>query len=143
MKKIGNTPKRKRYNREQRLLVADAWLRSYEGKSIVSSYARWFVVDKLCAGDELRLLGKEISQQYESSLRESIRAKSVQKQKRNEDAENYLLPVVESDHFFSHIVGYTAAGLAYGGTHEEMNDLEVEQSIESTRRKQNQSMDLK
>ena len=142
MKKKANTPKRKRYNREQRLLVADVWLKSYEGKSIVSSYARWFGVDKLCAVDELRLLGKEISEQYELSLRESIRAKSAQKQKRMEDEENYLLPVVESDHFFSHIVGYTAAGFAYGVTHEEMSDLEVEQSIEWKRRKQNQSMDL-
>jgi hypothetical protein len=128
MKKKGNTPKRKRYNRKQRLPVAEAWLNAYKGKNVVSSYSKWFGVDKLCAVHELRMLGKEISLEYELSLKESIRAKSEQKQKKLKEREKDLLPVVESDYWFSHIVGYTAAGFPFGLTHEEMDVLEREQT---------------
>jgi hypothetical protein len=40
-------PKRKRYNKKQRLAAAEKWIAAYEGNNLVKGYSKWFGVDKL------------------------------------------------------------------------------------------------
>lgn len=82
----------------------------------------------LCAVKELRLLGVEISEEYEKQLRQGLEAQRQQRlafKKKREDEFNELLKP-ESDYYFAMIMGYTSGGAAYGITHEEMEVLNRE-----------------
>jgi hypothetical protein len=61
-------PKRHRYKRNQRLLHAKEWVKTYTGKKIHHGYAKHYAVDKLCAIAELEILGFS----FPPELRESI-----------------------------------------------------------------------
>lgn len=58
--------------RQARLATAPTWLTSYGGKDVVRGYSRWYAVDRLCAIKELRMLGVQVSEEYEVRVRESI-----------------------------------------------------------------------
>ena len=58
--------------RSSRLQVAEEWSKNYTGTKIVKGYSKWFGVDLICAITELRLVGVEVSEEYEAKVREYI-----------------------------------------------------------------------
>jgi len=120
---IGNTPKRKRLKKPERLNVAKSWIKTYNGKRIISGYAKWFGVDKICAINELKSIGVVIPEILEKQIINShqllLEQKNEKREKRNsEDAAVFLL---DSDENFTFIVGYTSNGFPFGSTREEFN----------------------
>lgn len=102
------SPRRKRIKRNQRLELARQWLRNYSGKHIVKSHAKWYGVDILCAITELRMNGIQVSEEYETQIKQSIEAKSwakrlkkERKNQRQESLEEY------SDGRYAYIADYT------------------------------------
>ena len=118
-----NTP-----TREKRLCSAKNWIKTYSGNNLVKGYSKKYSVDKLCAVKELRMIGVDLSEEYEKQLINSMEAHRQQrllfKQKR-EDELNELCGF-ESDENFAMIIGYTSGGFPYGVTHEEMDELNNE-----------------
>ena len=117
------TPKR-----ELRLSSAKNWIKTYSGNSIVKGYSKKYSVDKLCALKELRMIGIEISEEYEKQLINSMEVLRQQKllyKKKREDELNALCGF-ESDENFAMIIGYTSGGFPYGVTHEEMAEITIE-----------------
>lgn len=108
-----------------RLKKGAKWLKKYTGKYFVKAYAKQFGVDKLCAIRELRLLGVEITEEYENQIRRSIedikRQRKLRKEKKEKELES--LWGYDSDENFAYIAGYTSGGAPYGTTHEEMEEL--------------------
>jgi len=113
----GNTPRRKRLNQNQRISVAEKWIKTYIGKNIVKGYSNWFGVDLLCAIKELRLLGQNISEEYENQVRKShenkILARENAKEKRMQiggysDGDDFW------ENEFEFITGSTSNGVPYG-----------------------------
>lgn len=111
--------------RNKRLESATEWVKTYSGKHIVRSYAKHYGVDKLCAIFELRLLGIEISEEYENQIRLVIEAIVKQRQFRKDkkEQESNSFSESDSDENFAFIAGYTSGGAPYGITHEEMEEI--------------------
>lgn len=119
-------------NRKYRLNFAKDWIKIYSGKDIVKGYSKRYSVDKLCAVKELRIVGVEISEEYEKQLINSIEALKQQRlsfKKKREDKLNALCEF-ESDENHAMIIGYTSGGFSYGVTHEEMEEIAIENEIE-------------
>ncbi len=116
----------KALHRNKRLKSAKEWVQTYSGKRIVYGYAKRHGVDKLCAIKELRMIGIEISEEYENQLRQSIETLKKQRQFRKDKKEQELNSLLgfEGDENFAFIVGYTSGGLPYGITHEEMEEID-------------------
>ncbi len=122
----GNTPRRKRFSKAQRLKSGAKWLRSYSGKNIVKGFSKWYGVDKLCAIKELRMLGFQISVEYEEQIKRSIQdianARKLRKEKREKaislEGDSY------SDETFAFIAGYTSNDVPFGITHEEWAEMD-------------------
>jgi hypothetical protein len=116
----------KTLHRNKRRKSAAEWVKSYSGKRIVHGYAKRYGVDKLCAVKELRLIGLEISEDYENQLRQSIEALKKQRQFRKDKKEQELDSLLgfESNENFAFIAGYTSGGFPYGITHEEMDEID-------------------
>lgn len=120
--------RRKRMNRKNRLQhVKDTkWIEKYDGKNIEKGYSKWFSVDRLCAVNELEMLGCPITEKAKQQAREAIESKKLQelrkKQKRNQQKleEEMLL----GDETFYFIAGYTSNGIPFGITYEEMEEME-------------------
>ena len=111
-------------NRKKRLVSARKWIGTYSGKNIVKGYSKKFAVDKRCAIKELRLIGVEISREYEEQVIKSINIQTQTREafkKQNED-ELFSSCEFESNEDFSMIIGYTSNGFPYGLTH---NDTEI------------------
>ncbi|MDD2636414.1 MAG: hypothetical protein PHW82_13060 [Bacteroidales bacterium] len=119
-------------NRKYRLNSAKDWIKIYSGKNIIKDYLKRYSVNKLCAAKELRMIGVEISEEYETQLINSMVAPREQrllfKQKR-EDELNASCEF-ESDKNFALIIGYTNGGFPYGVTHEEMEEIAIENEID-------------
>ena len=109
----------------QRLDSALHWIKTYSGKSLVRGYSKRYGVDKLCAIRELRMLGVEISEEYENNLRRSLQQlwdqRRLRKQKREQ--QNNVEPF-ESDWYHAIIIGYTDGGASYGITWEQMEEID-------------------
>lgn len=118
-----NTP-----NRIRRLQSAKEWIKVYSGKHIVRSYSKRYGVDKICAINELRMIGIHISSEYEAQVKQSIEAlkKAKQLKKLKKEQELNAISGLESDDNFAFIAGYTSGGFPYGITHEEMEFLNDE-----------------
>jgi predicted membrane metal-binding protein len=119
-----NTP-----TRERRLSSAINWIKIYVGKNIVKGYSKKYSVDKLCAVKELRMIGVEISEEYEKQLvnsMEALRQQRLSFKKKREDKLNDL-GGFDSDENFAMIMGYTSGGFPYGITHEEMEKINNEE----------------
>jgi len=117
------TPKR-----ENRLRSAKSWIKTYSGNNIVKGYSKKYSVDKLCAVKELRMIGVEISEEYEKqliNLMEALRQQRLSYKKNREDKLN-ALSGFESDENFAMIIGYTSGGFPYGVTYEEMEQINNE-----------------
>jgi len=121
------TPKR-----EYRLRSAKSWIKTYSGNNIVKGYSKKYSADKLCAVKELRMIGVDISKEYEKQLINSMEALSQQRlsyKKKREDKLN-ALDGFESDENFAIIIGYTSGGFPYGVTYEEMEQINNETEFE-------------
>ncbi len=116
---------RKTLKREYRLRSGKDWIKTYSGNNVVKGYSKKYSVDKLCAVKELRMIGIEISEEYENQLRkslESLKQQILSLKKKQEDELNTLCGF-ESDENFAMILGYTSGGFPYGVTHEEMEEI--------------------
>jgi hypothetical protein len=117
---------RKCLTKKNRLNSATVWIKGYNGKNIISGYAKWFGVDKICAIKELKTLGVVIPENLENQIICSLKLNSEQKLKNLEKKKLSETISVESDDNFAFIVGYTTGGVPFGLTHEEMNQIETE-----------------
>jgi len=114
-------PKRKRYNKKQRLAAAKKWIPKYEGENLVKGYSKWFGVDKICAINELELLGNEIDTKYKEQIYKLEIEKEDAKKANFDDPGDFEVEHFntwqDSDYYF--IAGYTSGGVPYGITWEE------------------------
>ncbi len=108
-----------------RIQQARKWVKTYDGKNFVKGYSKKFAVDKLCAVRELRIIGVEISEEYEIQLRKNLESLRQQRllSKQRREVELNASSGFESDFHFAMIMGYTSGGFAYGITHEEMEEI--------------------
>jgi len=117
------TPRRKTLTRKGRLASAKDWITKYNGRNLISGYAKWFGVDKICAINELKTLGVIIPENLENQIIESLKRKIEQRKTAKDKAGISDSSVIESDENFAFIVGYTSGGFPYGLTHEEFEKL--------------------
>ena len=130
-KNNNSTPRRKRFKREQRLRAAPEWMESYNGKSLINGYAKWFGVDKIQAINELRILGVEISKEREKQIREAIEKRAEfrrwAKLERKMKSGTGMSSPWEDE--FAFVAGYTSNGVPYGITKDEMLEVDREKAI--------------
>ncbi len=119
MKKNSQTPKRKRLTKQARLNAAKSWIEEYQGKSIISGYAKWFGVDKISAIAELTAIGVMIPDDLKNQIIDSINSRTEETKRRKEKAKIMEKPPIDSDENFAFIAGYTSGGFPYGITHHE------------------------
>ena len=120
---------RKTPKRDDRIRSAKNWIKTYSGKNIIKGYSKKYSVDMLCAVKELRMIGIEISEEYEIKLRQSLESLRQQRLSGKLKRENGLKARIgyDSDENFEMILGYTNGGFPYGITHEEMDELNNEE----------------
>jgi hypothetical protein len=114
-------------DRKSRLQSAVGWIKKYEGKNMIASYAKWYGVDRICAMTELELLGLTFSDKRKAQMKKAEEnrkhqknlLKEKRKQKNNSDEEDF-----ESNEMFALIAGYTDSGAPFGITHEEIQEVE-------------------
>ena len=120
------TPRRKSLTKQGRLDSAKDWITKYDGQNLISGYAKWFGVDKICAINELKTLGVIIPENLENQIVESLKRRIEQRKLAKEKAEALDITVNDSDYNFAFIAGYTSGGLPYGLTHEELENAELD-----------------
>ena len=103
-------PRRKNLTRQGRLDSAKDWITKYNGKNLVSGYAKWFGVDKICAINELKALGVIIPESLENQIVQSHKRKIEQRKTAKEKSEVLDTVGYDSDDHFAFIVGYTSGG---------------------------------
>ena len=72
-RKHNNTPRRKRFNRRQRLDSAKHWLSTFEGGNIAKAYRKHYSIDWVTAFIELEMLGIKLDPKYTEKVLESVR----------------------------------------------------------------------
>jgi len=122
-KHTNNTPRRKRYNRRDRLQNAKKWIDQYSGNHIAKGYSKWFGVDLLCAINELEMLGHKFKPFYKEQVKKSFEARQIQKQNRKRKEVEWE----DVDEGFYFVAGYTENGAPYGITLEETEEDEETQ----------------
>ena len=120
------THRRKSLTKQGRLDSAKDWITKYDGQNLVSGYAKWFGVDKICAINELKTLGVIIPENLENQIVESLKRRIEQRKLAKEKAEALDIAVNDSDYNFAFIAGYTSGGFPYGLTHEEFEKIELD-----------------
>lgn len=119
-------PRRKRMTRQGRLDSARAtrWVQNCVGRNVIKSYGKWFAVDPLCAVFELRMLGVKVDSERENQIKASIEARAAARKRRKQSAVEAEFEEfhTDSDDTFSYIAGYTAGGVPYGVTWEELGN---------------------
>lgn len=120
-----NIPRRKRFNRRQRLDSAKNWIPDFEGGNIAKAYRKHYGIDWVSAFIELEILGVKIDPTYKEKVLESVRAQAATKRQKRlqKDVEKDELPF-DQDENFAYIVGYTSGGFPYGVTWEEWEEME-------------------
>ena len=116
------TPRRKTLTKKGRLASAKDWITKYNGQNLISGYAKWFGVDKICAINELKTLGVVIPEKLENQIVESLKRKVEQRKLEKEKAEVLDIANYDTDNNFAFIVGYTSGGFPYGLTHGELEN---------------------
>ena len=127
-----NTPKRKRFNRKQRLDSAKNWIFTYEGENIARAYRKHYGIDWTATFVELEILNIEIDPKYKESVMESVRGQTEAKKKKHLLKPKGDESVFEDyqDENFAYIAGYTSGGFPYGVTWEEWEELESLETVE-------------
>lgn len=120
-KKKTSTPRAKRMTRQGRLSAFKHHLSGYSGNNIVRAYRRHFGVDLLCAVQELKMLGVNISPEREKEIRATVENKRLAKQRRKGEEEAAEWGVEGGcDENFAYIAGFTPGGAPFGVTWEEI-----------------------
>ncbi|GCD10523.1 hypothetical protein [Clostridium tagluense] len=134
-KKKSNIPRHKRLDRASRLLAAEHWIPKYEGENIIKGYSKHFAVDKICAINELQMLGYKINPDYVNQLNGTLEGqKKVKEQQRQLQKEKKIAETYSnSDDTFYYIAGYTSGGASYGISWEEceIDKYETEEDFSS------------
>lgn len=117
-------------SRAARLQSGHHWLRNFSGKRVVPSYARWFGVDLVCAAKELQILGVYFSPEYLVALQRTATERSRHCRDVPKEAKIEVEPIWNQ---FAYIAGYTEAGLPFGVTWEEMQDLDGDKRVHRRR----------
>ncbi|MCF8360978.1 MAG: hypothetical protein K9H26_19675 [Prolixibacteraceae bacterium] len=120
------TPRRKTLTKKGRLASAKEWVTKYDGQNLISGYAKWFGVDKICAINELKTLGVIIPENLENQIIKSLKRRIEQRKLAKEKSEALDIADYDSDDNFAFIVGYTSGGFPYGLTHEELEKAELD-----------------
>lgn len=107
---------RKQLRRTQRLARGKNWLKMYQGEDVIEDYRKRYGVDLLCAVVELRMLGADISEDYEYQLRQDEEHKRLSKKSKKKGGkqkieEDFLDGF--SDDNFAYIAGYTPGGAPF------------------------------
>ena len=97
--------------RPARLIAGREWVaRMKPLKNIVKSYAKWFGVDLVCAVDELRMLGEDISEEYRNTALQVAETKAIgRKMRREKEAgltEEHVYFWEEHDYTTGYIYGF-------------------------------------
>jgi hypothetical protein len=121
-----HTPRRKTLTKKGRLASAKDWITKYDGQNLISGYAKWFGVDKICAINELKTLGVIIPENLENQIIESLKRRIEQRKLAKEKSEALDIADYDTDDNFAFIVGYTSGGFPYGLTHEELEKAELD-----------------
>ena len=111
--------------RAARLQAARHWIPTFNGQSVVRSYARWFGVDLRCALKELQLLGVGLDPRYVEALRTTLRNRG--RHRKATESEPEAIPEghgSEWDDSFAYIAGFTSGGASFGVPWDEMADLD-------------------
>jgi hypothetical protein len=126
--KRNTTPRRKRFNRRQRLDSARNWLPTYKGDNIAQAYRKHFGIDWLTAFKELELLGIQVDPSYKEQVLKSAQAQAEAGKRKRTERRAALERVLDrdQDERFAYIAGYTNWGFPYGLTWEELEALESE-----------------
>ena len=111
------TPRRKRFNRKQRLASARLWLQTYTGEKVARDYRKYFGVDWPTAFLELEILGVSIPADYKETVLKTLA--SIAEAKKQKKPEKLALESPEQDENFAYIAGYTSGGAPYGITWDE------------------------
>jgi hypothetical protein len=119
------TPRRKTLTKKGRLVSAKDWITKYNGKNLISGYAKWFGVDKICAINELKTLEVIIPENLENQIIESHKRRIELRKLAKEKTKVPGIAGYDSDDNFAYIVGYTSGGFPYGLTHEEFKNAEL------------------
>ena len=120
------TPRRKTLTKKGRLASAKDWITKYDGQNLISGYAKWFGVDKICAINELKVFGVIIPESLENHIIERHKRKIEQRRTAKDKIEVLDITVNDSDDNFAFIAGYTSGGFPYGLTHEEFEKIELD-----------------
>lgn len=132
-KRNTHTPRRHRFNCEQRLGSARQWLSTLEdqhdSRYIARAYRKRYGVNVPTAFIELEMLEVEIDPDYKRNALASEQSRiEAKRKKRLAEAEAELeWADVDYDDSFAYIVGYTSGGAAYGLTWEEWAIIEAEE----------------
>lgn len=125
-KKINRSPRRKRMKKESCLRSArdTGWVTNYQGKNVIKGYSNWFGVDLLTAITELRMLGVQIDTAREAEVRASIQSLTEARRRHSEALAQKKIDEIysDADDTFAYIAGYTAGGVPYGVTWEELDE---------------------
>ncbi|AZQ62464.1 hypothetical protein EI427_09495 [Flammeovirga pectinis] len=115
---------KKTLKRNDRLKSAKIWMKIYPGKNLIKGYANKYAVDKITAIKELRMIGVEISREYEKQLVNAIERNKLNKLSKK-DTENELNAFSEfsEDENYAMVIGYTSNGVPYGITFDELNQI--------------------
>jgi len=126
--KQSNTPRRKRFKREQRLESAKSWLPTYEGKNSFRGYRKRYGVDWPTALRELEMLRVEVDPAYREQVLRTVQEQAEARKRKHLEkaAELGSMLGIEQDEYFAFIVGYTPGGAPYGVTWEEWEALDPE-----------------
>lgn len=90
-----STPRRKRYKKQIRLIHAAEWIKNNPTKkNIIKRYAKWFGVSRLCAAQELILLGVTfdtdvISREKQLEVEKSNQRKKARDKRLKADNDSY------------------------------------------------------
>ena len=116
---------RKQLRRTQRLSREKNWLNNYEGENVIEDYRKRYGVDLLCAVVELRMLGADISEDYEYQLRQDEEYKRLSKKSKKKKGAKQEEGFLDgfSDENFAFIAGHTSGGTPYGLTWEEAGNI--------------------
>ncbi|NOU46789.1 MAG: hypothetical protein HOO86_06980 [Bacteroidales bacterium] len=119
------TPRRKTLTKKGRVDSAKDWITTYDGQNLISEYAKWFGVDKICAINELKTLGVIIPDNLENQIVDSHKRRIELRKLAKEKTKVPDIAGYDSDDNFAFIVGHTSGGFPYGLTHEEFEKEEL------------------
>ena len=99
--------------RQAILQSAKHWLQSYSEKHILRGYCKHYAEDKICGITEFRMLGIQISKEYETQIKKTTAAEQKARKLRKEKRESEFNELLDefSDENFAFIACYISNGV--------------------------------